>query len=154
MDILEDVGMVVTTDIGDFDDIHPGNKLAVGERLANWALAKNYGKSEIVYSGPLYKNYEILNHEDGLDTIVLNFNYLNYKSDYQQIINEFESVNHFGKANPIEAKLVNNQIILTFEDVSLVSLIRFAWNDTPLPNFFNEAGLPASPFMIKLDNRN
>jgi hypothetical protein len=27
----------------------------VGERLALWALAKDYGKKDLVYSGPLYK---------------------------------------------------------------------------------------------------
>ncbi len=36
--------MIVTTDlVDDLTDIHPRNKKDVGERLARWALAKDYG---------------------------------------------------------------------------------------------------------------
>ena len=35
--------------------IHPANKFDVGNRLALWALAKEYGKKDLVYSGPLYR---------------------------------------------------------------------------------------------------
>jgi sialate O-acetylesterase len=49
---LKNTGMAVTIDIGETNNVHPGNKKDVGERLALWALAKNYGKN-IDYSGPL-----------------------------------------------------------------------------------------------------
>ena len=56
-------GMVVTTDLVDnrknIDGIHPKNKLDVGNRLALWALAKEYGRKDVVYSGPLYKSMKI-----------------------------------------------------------------------------------------------
>src|SRR5436305_14062225 len=29
------------------------------ERLARWALAKDYGKKDLVYSGPLYKSMRV-----------------------------------------------------------------------------------------------
>jgi len=45
-------GLVVTTDIGNATDIHPKNKLDVGERLARWALRDVYGQKELVVSGP------------------------------------------------------------------------------------------------------
>lgn len=51
---LKNVGMAVVTDAADSTDIHPRNKRVAGERLALWALAKQYGK-DVEYSGPLFK---------------------------------------------------------------------------------------------------
>ena len=39
---LPNTGMVVTLDIGDFDNIHPANKKDVGKRLARLALVNDY----------------------------------------------------------------------------------------------------------------
>jgi len=69
-------GMAVCTDYGLKDNVHPTNKKIVGERLARWALNKEYGLS-IVPSGPLplraeYANGQLqitFNHAiDGLAT--------------------------------------------------------------------------------------
>lgn len=35
------------------------NKLDVGKRLSLWALAKDYGKTDLVYPGPLYHSMEV-----------------------------------------------------------------------------------------------
>src|SRR5512146_905311 len=43
--------LAVTIDTGDANNIHPPDKLPVGERLALCALAKQYGK-KVVYQGP------------------------------------------------------------------------------------------------------
>ena len=59
---VPNTGMVVTTDIGDVENIHPTNKQAVGRRLAVIALANVYqdqlptGKQDLVYSGPIYES--------------------------------------------------------------------------------------------------
>ena len=53
-------GMVVTTDLVDnMATSTPSNKFDVGNRLALWALAKEYGKKDLVYSGPLYQSMKI-----------------------------------------------------------------------------------------------
>ena len=46
-------------DIGEVGDIHPKDKQNIGKRLALWALAKTYGKTDLVYSGPLYKAMKV-----------------------------------------------------------------------------------------------
>ncbi|MCP4376735.1 MAG: sialate O-acetylesterase, partial [bacterium] len=56
---IPNTGMAVLTDLGDARDIHPRNKQDVGERLALWALAKDYGKKDLVYSGPMYKSFKV-----------------------------------------------------------------------------------------------
>ena len=55
---VKNTGMVVTSDIGDAHNIHPAKKKEVGERLALWALAKNYGRNDLVFSGPIFKKAE------------------------------------------------------------------------------------------------
>ncbi|WP_305548633.1 sialate O-acetylesterase [Sediminibacterium sp.] len=76
MERLSYSGMAVCTDYGLKDNVHPTNKKIVGERLARWALNKEYGLS-IVPSGPLplsaqYANGQLqvtFNHaKDGLAT--------------------------------------------------------------------------------------
>lgn len=52
---LPDTGMAVTVDIGDPRDLRPRNKEDVGARLALWAEARVYGKSDLVFSGPTYE---------------------------------------------------------------------------------------------------
>lgn len=44
-------GIAITSDYGHQSDVHPTNKKIVGERLANIALAKTYGKT-IVSADP------------------------------------------------------------------------------------------------------
>ena len=59
---IPNTGMAVAIDlanVGNPGDIHPKNKRDVGERLALWALAKDYGRKDLVYSGPLYKEMKI-----------------------------------------------------------------------------------------------
>jgi sialate O-acetylesterase len=49
---LPATGMVVTTDVGDAEDIHPRDKQAVGRRLCLQALAIAYGVAGTVADGP------------------------------------------------------------------------------------------------------
>ena len=49
---MPNVGIVVTTDIGDARDIHPRNKREVGRRLARWALHDHYGRENQDHASP------------------------------------------------------------------------------------------------------
>ncbi|MFN7337759.1 MAG: 9-O-acetylesterase, partial [bacterium] len=49
---VPNTGMACAMDLGNPTDIHPDNKQEVGRRLAINALAKTYGKSDVVFSGP------------------------------------------------------------------------------------------------------
>ena len=52
---ITNVGLAITIDIGETGDIHPKDKADVGKRLALWALAKVYGKADVAFCGPLYR---------------------------------------------------------------------------------------------------
>ena len=66
---VDGTGMAVTIDLDHANDIHPPNKIDVGERLARWPLAKLYGK-KIPFSGPLFRDAKIRNAE-----VVVRFDY-------------------------------------------------------------------------------
>ena len=51
--------MVVTMDIGNFNNIHPSNKQDIGSRLARLALSNNYSIN-IVPSGPIFNGLKVI----------------------------------------------------------------------------------------------
>jgi hypothetical protein len=60
--IVPKTGMVVISDlVADVNNIHPIEKLKVGERLANMALAETYGRPLKDYKSPTFKSISIKN---------------------------------------------------------------------------------------------
>ena len=144
---LTNTGMAVTMDIGDLKDIHPTNKKDVGERLARWALAKTYGFKNIIFSGPLYKNFKI----DG-DKIIISFDYADgLKTKDGQPPSCFEIAGKDGKFISAKAEISDDKIIVYSEKIKKPTAARYAWSDTAQPNLCNAAGLPASPFRTLRD---
>ena len=140
---LKNTGMAVISDIGNIKNIHPKNKLDVGKRLALWALAKDYGKTGIVYSGPIYKSMKV----EG-DKIRLSFDYTG--SGLKTM--DGKEVSHLTIAGAdktfVEAKGVikGNTIIVSSDAVKKPVSVRFGWSNTDEPNLANKEGLPASSF--------
>ena len=138
---LEKTGMVVTLDIGETNDIHPSNKHDVGYRLAGLALKNDYNKN-IIASGPLYKNYEIIGKEIFIDFnsigtgLVLNSNK----------ISEFEIAGKNKIFFKAKAKVIGERISLSSGKVSKPIYARYAWSDVSIATLFNKEGLPASSF--------
>lgn len=53
LSVVPNTDIIVISDlVDDLRDIHPSYKRKVGERLARVALAKDYGSTEIIWSGP------------------------------------------------------------------------------------------------------
>lgn len=136
------VGMCVTTDITNINDIHPKNKQDVGKRLALWALANSYGKKDLVYSGPLYESHEI----EGSKVRI------KFKHGSGLMAKDDKPLTHFQIAGEdekfVEAKatIEGDTLVVTNEEVQKPVAVRFAWSPIAEPNLFNKAGLPASPF--------
>lgn len=137
-------GMVVTTDLVDnIADIHPRNKLDVGERLARWALAKTYGRQDIIYSGPLFRSMEV----DG-DSIRIEFAHVadGLKSRDGEPLTEFQIAGEDGAFVDAEAKIDGRSVVVSSEKVAQPKHVRFGWHKVANPNLVNSEGLPASPF--------
>ncbi len=140
---VPNTGMAVTTDIGNLRDIHPRNKQDVGRRLALWALAKDYGRDDVTYSGPLYKSMAV----EG-STIRLTFEHVgsgltsrdNEPLTWFQIAGEDKE---FVEAN---ATIDGDTVVVSSDAIQNPVAVRFGWHQSAEPNFVNKEGLPASPF--------
>ena len=139
-------GMAVTTDLVDnIADIHPRNKLDVGNRLALWALTKTYEKKGIVYSGPLYKSSKV----DG-NKIVVSFAHAEgLKSRDGKPLSEFKIAGADGKFVEATVTVEGSTVVVSAESVSDPKTVQFGWQKVANPNLVNGAGLPASPFQTK-----
>ncbi len=138
-------GQAITTDIGDANDIHPKNKQDVGKRLAAIALNKDYGRKEIVYSGPTFKS-AIKNN----DRIIVSFD---QKALGLQVANKYGYIEGFSIAG-VDQKFVwakaylddKDRVVVYSDKVKNPVAVRYCWSINPDVNLFNSAGLPASPF--------
>lgn len=155
MSEVKDTGMAVICDIGHPGDIHPKNKYDVGNRLALWALAKNYGKTDLVYSGPLYKGSRI----DG-EKMIIDFDYVGgglvvgrKEGRKPTQILEGKEVNGFAIAGEdkvfhlADAVIEGKQVKVSSDKVSKPVAVRFGFCQNPRGmNLYNREGLLASPF--------
>jgi sialate O-acetylesterase len=139
---VPNTGMAVTIDVGEADNIHPKDKQTVGFRLAQWALAKTYGKP-LVPCGPLYKGMK----KEG-NTIVCEFDCVGGGL----VAKDGEKLKGFAIAGAdkqfvwAEAKVAGQAVVVSSPDVKDPAAVRYAWASNPACNLFNKEGLPASPF--------
>ena len=140
---LPNTGMAVTTDIGNVKDIHPRNKQEVGRRLALWALSKTYGKSGLVYSGPLYDDMKVRGNQ-----IELSFDHVGggLVSRDGKPLTEFTIAGEDKNFVAAHAEMVGKKLVVSSDAVAKPVAVRFAMNQFAEPNFANKEGLPASPF--------
>ena len=141
---LPNTGMAVANDLGEWNDVHPKNKLDVGNRLALIAQKVAYGDDKVVYSGPVYQSMKIKNNK-----IILSFS--NVGSGL--IAKNGRELKYFSIADAnkkfvwAKAKIVGNTIKVWNDDITSPIAVRYAWADNPEgANFYNREGLPASAF--------
>lgn len=147
-------GMAITIDVGDPANVHPADKIDVGQRLALIARNLAYGES-IEASGPLYKNYVV----DG--------------SQISVVFTETGGGLMIGQApwrpggvDPLptdhligfyiagadkqwfeaDARIGSDSVIVSSPKVSNPVAVRYGWASSPRCNLYNKEGLPASPF--------
>ena len=140
---LPKCGMAVINDIGEEKDIHPKNKQEVGRRLALWALAKDYGKKDVVFSGPIYKKSTT---EDGKVRVSFNFA-TGLKTRDGKEPQGFILCGADQKWMPAKAKIEGSDVLVWSDAVKQPAGVRYAWTAwSKDDNLVNGAGLPASCF--------
>ncbi len=141
---IKNTGMVVTTDlVNDLNDIHPRDKQSVGHRLALVARSKTYGEKNMVSSGPAFKRMKIEGNK-----AILKFENADggLMSPNDASLSWFTIAGADGKFVAGNAIIVGDTVEVIADAVAKPVAVRFAWDETAQPNFFNKAGLPAEPF--------
>ena len=145
---VKNTGMAVTIDVGEWNDIHPLNKQAVGERLALLAENLSYGDRDRIASGPLATG--LSRSADGL--------LVHFSSATDALVINGAALSQIAIAGPdrkfhwANARIVGKSLLVWSDQVSDPCTVRYAWADNPdTANLSNKAGLPASPFQLNLN---
>ena len=141
---IPNTGMAVINDIGNLKDIHPKDKQDVGHRLALLALAKTYGRADVVSSGPTFNSMKI---EDNKLRILFDNISGGLASRDGKPLDWFEIIDAdeggFVKA---DAQIDGSSVVLSSPNVKHPVAMRYAWSMLAEPNLVNSDGLPASAF--------
>lgn len=156
---IENTGMAVIIDVGEANDIHPRNKQDVGKRLAQWALAKDYGHKDIVYSGPLFKEMKVEGNKaivsfEHLGSGLMSANKVGEAFPKELTSNKLNWASIKGSDNQwykAEAIIQGDKVVFSNAKVSSPKGVRYAYYMNPEgANLYNKEGLPASPFTFEV----
>jgi sialate O-acetylesterase len=141
--------MVVTIDVGTDDNIHPKNKLDVGNRLALAAEHLAYGKSNLASEAPTLDSLKIEGN-------VVRISFKNVggglvvgrpPATTQDAPAAFMIAGKDGNFVPADAKIVGKDTVeVSSAGIPNPAQVRYAWSNTPHVNLYSEDGLPAAPF--------
>ena len=154
---IKNTGMAVAIELADEQnpgDVHPENKKDVGERLASWALAKQYGKDAIC-SGPLYKSMTVRGNK-----AIIRFDYsgkglmVGTKTGIDPVkevkdgtLKRFAISGEDGTWHWADAEIRNDTVVVSSTEVKKPVAVRYGYTMNPDGcNLYNKDGLPASPF--------
>ncbi|MEZ0216973.1 MAG: sialate O-acetylesterase [Rariglobus sp.] len=141
---LPHTGMAIIIDVGDAGDIHPKNKVPVGERLAISALARTYGR-DLIPNGPLFDTLAI--GADGSTRCRFHQAGAALTTTDGQPPRLFFIAGEDRVFHPATARIDGAEIVVGHPAVPRPASVRYAWADNPEGcNLAGPTGLPASPF--------
>jgi len=142
---LPNFGIVTAADIGDVGDIHPKNKLAVGERLARWALNHTYGRTDVVPTGPRVTTVAARDRGVVLSFVDVGTGLCTRGGGNPR---GFFLAGADGRFKPAEARIEGaSGVYVSSDAVPSPVEVRYGWSRNPSSaSLVNSADLPASPF--------
>lgn len=164
----KNVGMVPQYDLNPArpTGIHYLNKLDPGKRMARWALAHEYGKKDLPYTGPIYHSHKIDGNKvrvqfeqrgPGGGLMVGSKGMEADAAAYVEPARETPGapLKHFRLAgkdkvwHDAEAVIEGDEIVVTSKSVTEPNGVQFAYSTSSIgANLYNRAGLPAVPFAV------
>lgn len=135
-------GLVVTIDLGEWNDIHPLNKKDVGQRLSLQAQRVADGDRSVVADGPIFQSMTAKG-----DKLILSFEEGTNHLQAVDVLRGFEIAGIDGEMQWAEATIQGNNVEVWHPQILEPVEVRYAWRNNPVEaNLRNVSGLPASPF--------
>jgi sialate O-acetylesterase len=131
---LAHTGVANTIDLGDVKNVHPKDKLPIGQRLA--LLAAGKGKAPSMSKVETRDNTLLVHfdHAEGL------------KTTDGKAPTGFWLADVSGKWVPAEAAIDGQSVVLQSKELTKPLIVRYAFAGKPAVNLINTSGLPAYPF--------
>lgn len=138
---LPNTAIANTIDLGLKTNIHPKDKLPVGQRLA--LLARESCLNEnIIADGPIFKSVRVRKN-----SLVVNFKSAKgLKTIDNKSPKAFWICDSSGEWVEADAKISGSSVILSSVKVDEPKYVRYAFSAMPRVNLVNEVELPARPF--------
>lgn len=136
--------MVVAIDVGEWNDIHPGNKKPIGDRLALAARRLVYDDRQVVSSGPVFQGARLAGR-----SVVLSFREIGtgLATSDGDAPGQFAVAGVDKVYKRATGRIVDDAVVVSSAFVEHPVYVRYAWGDNPAKaNLVNREGLPASPF--------
>jgi len=134
--------MVLTSDVVDnINDIHPKMKKEVGERLADVALGETYGRRNMVYQIPMYKNMQVEKNK-----IRVWFSNAEKGLMSKGPITEFFVAGADKNFVPAEAKIEGNSIVIWNKTLAQPIAVRYGFSNSATLHLYNKEGVPLNLF--------
>ncbi len=137
-----------TIDLGDEKNIHPKDKMPVGERLALLARREFYGEKNLLAAGPMFQSLE----RSGQNVVIHFKDADGLKTTDSQPPRAFWLGGEGIKWQRAEASIQGNSVVLTIPLGMKPSEVRYAYAAMPDVNLVNREGLPTYPFRAKLSD--
>lgn len=144
---IRNVGLAVTNDVGNPDDVHPTNKQDVGARVALVARAIAYGEA-VKYSGPLFTTATLIQNR-----VRLTFDHTHgglVFRDHRP--NDFEIAGADGVFMPAEVHVEGNEVFLSNPNLATPMKVRYGGYHGLPGVLYNGDGLPAAAFIADIIN--
>ena len=149
LDLIPYSGMAATHDAGDFANIHPANKKAVGDRLAFLALANDYGIKGFDAKAPIARTFEF---KDGMAFVTFEVGKKGLCPSNTDL-EGFELAGEDMVFYPAKGLVVKNEkgeknTIQVYQcpQVTKPVAVRYGMKNWSVATVFNSSGIPISPF--------
>lgn len=146
-DVVPNSGMVVSSDLGEPEQVHFVHKRFVGERLSELALEKVYHVADAHGRSP--EGFKVSRGGAQLK-IEFRYSYGQLKTSDNQDVRGFELRDIQGKWHAVSAHIAGGDVQMENPGLDNIDAVAYSWQPYSDANLVNSYGLPASTFILNI----